>query len=161
MIKIHYRYWGINVKIGPELYKSGWYGGQIVRFVGNMTVEKALPHESVGMLIHGYKLEDFDGKQYDFKDMDGLASPRRPYRYENNPTDSSFHISTMISDDGIIDLNSNAYDNSRVYTYNQKLYVNSNGIITNENIGGNADVVGIVATIPADINGWIRAKIKW
>lgn len=161
MIKIFHKYWGINVRIGPLLLRSGWYGGQIVRFVGNMTVEKALPNEVAGMLINGYKLEDFDGKQYDFKDMDGLAEARRPYKYENNPVDSSSRVSTMISDDVLIDLNSNAYDTTRTYTYNQKLYANSNGIVTNENIGGNAEPVGVVAAIPADLNGWMRAKIKW
>jgi hypothetical protein len=161
MIKIHYRFWGINVHVGPELLKTGWYGGQVVRFVDNMTVEKGLPNEVVGMLVHGYKLEDYDGKQYNFTDMDGLAISRRPYKYENNPIDSSSRITSMISDDGIIDLNSNAFDRTKIYTYNQKLYVNNNGIITNENIGGNADCVGVVATIPTDLNGWMRAKIKW
>ncbi|MDD5650070.1 MAG: hypothetical protein PHF86_06605 [Candidatus Nanoarchaeia archaeon] len=161
MIKIHYKYWGINVKIGPNLLRTGWYGGQIVRFVDKMTVEKALPNETVGLLINGYKLEDYDGKQYDFKDMDGLATARRPYKYENSPVDSSNHSASMISDDVLLDFNRNAYDTTRIYTYNQKLYVNSNGILTNENIGGNADVIGIVGAIPGDLNGWLRAKIKW
>jgi hypothetical protein len=158
MIKIQFRYWGINVEAGPVLRQTGWYGGQIVRFVGNMIVEKALPNEIAGVLIHGYKLEDYDGKPYSFED--GFSGSRStPYRYENNPIDSSSHKTSMISDDGMFDINKNAYDISQVYTYNQKLYSNIDGILTNVNAGG--DCIGIVASLPSDLNGWMRVKLKW
>jgi len=159
MIKVLFRFWGISVIPGPELLRTGWYGGQIVRFVDDMTVEKALPTAVVGVLVHGYRLQDYDGKQYSFTDMDGLATARAPYLYENNPIDGS-HKTTMLSDDGMFDINRNAYDTTQVYAYNQKLYANNNGIITNVGAGG-ADVIGIVATLPANLNGWMRIKLKW
>lgn len=159
MIKVLFKYWGISVEPGPELLKTGWYGGQIVRFTGNMIVEKALHNEVVGIMVNGFKLEDTDGKPYSYSDMDGLASPHSPYRYENNPVFGS-HKATMLSDDGMFDLNPNAFDNTQVYTYNQKLYSNDQGVITNIDLGG-ADCIGIVAGIPAELNGWMRAKIKW
>jgi len=157
MIKIHFRYWGINVYPGPELLRTGWYGGQIVKFVGNMIVEKATPTDVAGVLINGYKLEDYDGKPYNFKDMDGLAAPIRPYRYENNPVNGSQKV-VMLSDDGMFDLNKNAYEDL-IYTYNQKLYASANGLVTNVNGGG--DCIGVVAALPSDLNGWMRVKLKW
>lgn len=160
MVKIFFRYWAISVIPGPELLKTGWYAGQIVRFTDNMTVEKALPDQVVGMLINGYKLKDYDGKQYKFNDMDGLATSREPYKYENYPVNGSHKVS-MISDDGMFDINMNGYDSTKSYTYNQKLYSNDQGIITNVNTGGTADCIGIVAARPEDLNGWLRAKIKW
>jgi len=159
MIKVLFRFWGISVEPGPGLLRTGWYGGQVVRFTGNMVVEKGLHNEVVGMMLRGYKLEDYDGKQYDFSDMDGLASLRPPYKYENNPVIGS-HKAVMLSDDGMFDLNMNAYDTTKIYTYNQKLYSNDQGVITNEDLGG-ADCIGVVAGLPSDLNGWMRAKIKW
>lgn len=158
MIKVQFRYWGISVIPGPELLKSGWYGGQIVRFVGNMIVEKAIATEVAGVLVNGYKLKDFDGKPYSFVDMDGLATARPPYLYENNPIDGSHKVS-MLSDDGMFEINSNTYDTMQTYTYNQKLYSNENGIITN--VDGGGDCVGVVASLNTDLNGWMRVKLKW
>jgi hypothetical protein len=158
MIKVHFRFWGIGVTAGPNLLQSGWYGGQIVRFTGNMIVEKATPLEVVGVLINGYKLEDYDAKQYKLKDSDGLKISK-PYNYENNPTNSNLHMTTMLSDDGMFDINKNAYDTTQVYTHNQRLYSNNNGIITNVNAGG--DCIGIVAALPSEVNNWMRVKLKW
>lgn len=160
MIKVEFRFWGIQVTAGPGLLNTGWYGGQIVRFTGNMTVEKALPDQVVGVLINGYKLEDYDARPYYFDDSTS-GSKFKPYRYENNPTNARLHRTTMISDDGIFDINRNAYDTTQVYSYNQKLYANLDGIITNVNTGGTADVIGVVAALPSDLNGWMRVKLKW
>ena len=158
MIKIMFRYWGISVIPGPELMRTGWVGGQIVRFVGNMIVEKGTTSDVVGVLINGYKIEDYDGKPYTFIDMDGLAASRRPYKYENNPVDGS-RKAVMSSDDGMFEINKNAYDTTQIYDYNQKLYCNNDGIITSVNGGG--DCIGVVASLSSDLNGWMRVKLKW
>lgn len=156
MVKMHFKGWRIFVTAGPYLLQSGWYGGQFVRFTDNMIVEKATAEDVAGILINGYKLEDFDGKPYNYIDMDGKKS-FIPYQYENEAV-NAFGKTTIASDDGLYDFNSNVYDNEVTYQYNQKLYLNNNGLLTNIDLGFFS--VGVVAGIPEDNNNWLRVLLR-
>ena len=157
MVKMHFKGWRMPVTVGPDLLQSGWYGGQWVKFVGNMLVEKATPDNVAGLLLQGYKLEDYDGKPYHYIDMDG-KKVFVPYQYENQSIRSALHKATMATDDGLYDFNKNVYDDSLVYSYNQKLYLDANGILTNVDLG--FPYVGIVAGLPSDNNNWLRVILR-
>lgn len=158
MVKMHFKGWRMPVTAGPKLLQSGWYGGQIVKFIGNMIVEKADPLNFAGILLEGYKLEDYDGKPYDYISMDG-HKVFYPRQFENKAINAE-HKVTMGTDDGWYDLNKNAYDTTVIYSYNQKLYINNIGILTNVNPGLGAFPVAVVAGTPEDTNGWLRILLR-
>jgi len=155
MVKMHFKGWRLPVIVGPELLKTGWYGGQWVRFVGDLLVEKATASEVAGVLLYGYKLEDYDGKPYNYLDYDG-KKVFIPQEYENSHIKGS-HKATMATDDGLYDFNKNVYEDL-VYSYNEKLYLNNEGIITNVDSG--FPYIGIVAGLPSDNNGWLRVLLR-
>ncbi|MDD5650232.1 MAG: hypothetical protein PHF86_07450 [Candidatus Nanoarchaeia archaeon] len=155
MVKMFFKGWRMPVTIGPTLLQTGWYGGQWVRFTGNLTVEKASVSSVAGILLTGYKLEDCDGKPYDYNNMDGLQI-FKPYQYENQAI-NAFGKATMATDDGLYDFNSNVYE-TLVYSYNQILYLNSEGLLTNVDSG--FPYIGIVAGLPSDNNGWLRVLVR-
>jgi hypothetical protein len=157
MVKMHFKGWRMPVTIGPNLLQSGWYGGQWVRFVDNMTVEKATASNVAGLLLTGFKLEDYDGKPYHYLDMDG-KKVFVPYQYENNAIRGQSHKATMATDDGLYDFNRNAYTTTDVYAYNQKLFLDADGILTTTDLG--FPYVGIVAGLPTDNNGWLRVILR-
>jgi hypothetical protein len=64
----------------------------------------------------------------------------------------------MATDDGLYDFNKNVIDNSLIYTYNQKLYLDAKCLLTNVNLG--FPYVGIVAGLPTDLNGWLRVILR-
>jgi len=140
--------------VGPNLLASGWYGGQWVKYVGNRTVEKADSHTAAGFLILGYKLQDLDAAPYKY---DFNITNMVPAINENQPIDA--YGRAVLIHGGEFDFNKNVYDNSVVYSYNQLLYLNNNGILTNVNTGGPS--VGIVITAPQDNNGWMGVIIKF
>jgi len=156
MVKMHFKCWRMPITVGPNLMRTGWYGGQWVKFVGNLVVEKASITEVAGFLINGYKLEDIDGKPFKYTDMDGLKK-FVPFQYENKSILAQ-ERAVISTDDGLYDFNKNVYDNSVVYNYNQKLYVNADGILTNINLG--SPLVGIVAGLPSDNNSWLRVMLR-
>jgi hypothetical protein len=156
MVKMHFKGWRMPVSVGPDLMRTGWYGGQWVRFIGNLTVEKATASQVAGLLINGYKLEDFDGKPYHYIDMDG-KKVFVPYQYENNAVTAQLKA-TMATDDGLYDFNENAYVTTDPYSYNQKLYLNANGILTSVDSG--FAYIGVVAGLPTDNNGWLRVILR-
>ncbi len=155
MVKMFFKGWRMPVIAGPELLKTGWYGGQWVRFVGNLTVEKATPSQVAGFLLNGYKLEDYDGKPYSYKDMDGKKI-FVPFLYENQ-TIRQYGKVTMATDDGLYDFNKNVYEDVD-YQHNQYLYLNNEGILTNVDSG--FAFIGVVAGIPVDNNGWLRVLVR-
>lgn len=156
MVKMFFKGWRMPVTAGPILLQSGWYGGQWVRFVGDLTVEKATPSSVAGLLLNGYKLEDYDGKPYHYLDMDG-KKVFVPYQYENQTIRALSKV-TMATDDGMYDFNRNVYDTGVVYGYNQLLYLTIDGILTNVDSG--SPYIGIVAGLPSDNNGWLRVLVR-
>jgi hypothetical protein len=156
MIKSLIKGFKINVTIGPGLMSTGWYAGQWVKYVGDLTVEKADPHAFCGFLNSGYKLIDFDEKPYHHPDMDGLTVAV-PQQYENNP--SRIGKVTMVTHEGLYDFNRNVYEND-IFQYNQKLYVSVNGLLTNVNLGGNSSPAAFVAGLPSDNYGWMKVQIQ-
>jgi hypothetical protein len=156
MVKMFFKGWRMPVKAGPVLMQTGWYGGQWVRFVGDLTVEKATPSSVAGLLLNGYKLEDYDGKPYHYIDLDGQKT-FVPYQYENKSVMALSKV-TMATDDGLYDFNRNVYDTSLIYAYNEFLYLNADGILTNVDSG--SSYVAVVAGIPDDNNGWLRVLVR-
>lgn len=155
MVKMHLRGDKHFVTIGPNLLESGWFGGQWVKYVGKRTVEKATDHVYAGFLLIGHKLNDLDSKPYNYLEG-GVISV--PFKYENIALDA-YGQSVMITDSGEMDFNLNVYDTTQVYTYNQTLYINNNGFLTNVNVGGPS--VGIVSVTPQDNNGWLGITLKY
>jgi hypothetical protein len=60
-----------------------------------------------------------------------------------------------MTDSGDSDFSPTAFDTTKVYTYHQTLYVNSNSILTNVPPLGGGHNIGIVSAIPQDNNGWL------
>jgi len=159
VVKIHILGIKIPVFIGPNLLQTGWYGGQWVKFVGRQIVEKAGPIEAVGFLLYGYKLSDMDGKPYSYIDMDG-GSIFVPYKHENDPVKAMKKV-VMVSDVGYYDFNKNSYDTTQNYSYNEHLFANNDGILTNQKLGGpDTVIVGVVGCVPQDNNGWLGVLQK-
>jgi len=155
MVKMHLRGDKHFVTVGPNLIETGWFGGQWVKYVGKRTVEKATNTVFAGFLLLGYKLNDLDAKPYNYIES-GVVSV--PFKYENQAL-NAYGQSVMITDSGEMDFNFNAFDTTQVYTYNQMLYVNNNGFLTNVNSGGLS--VGIVSVIPKDNNNWLGITLKY
>jgi hypothetical protein len=157
MVKMRIRGDKHNVKVTDSFYQKGWYGGQWVRYVGNRTVDEATDTTFAGFLLWGWRLKDLDAKPYDYIDTTAGAE-FFPFQYENQAV-NAYHETTLITDSGEMDFNRYVYDTTKNYLYNQKLFVNNNGILTNVDVG--APSVGIVVGIPQDNNGWLGMMLKF
>lgn len=154
---MHIRGDKIRVTVGDTLMQNGWYSGHWVRFVGNRTVELATKTEYAGFLIIGHKLRDLDAKPYDFIDTTS-GSEFIPYQYENKAVDA-YGRTFLVAGGGDYDFNKYVYDTTKTYTYNQKLFVNDNAILTNVDSG--ASPIGLVTAIPDDNNNWLGLTLKF
>ena len=137
MVKYNIRGTKVPIFVSDNMMKKGWYGGQFVKYIAKNTVDFADNINFAGLIILGYKLEDN-------KDI--------PYEHENVAV-KALNQATLMYDSGLYEFNDNVYDKTLIYTYNQTLYINNNGIITNINSGGTS--IGKVSAIPQDNNGWL------
>lgn len=160
MVKIFIKTDKLFVTAGPNMLQTGWYGGQWVKYVGNRTVELSDKATYAGFMKNGYKLTDIDGKSYDYDDTESdTALNFIPHRYENKSI-KAYGQSVMISGGGDFDFNKNAYDTTKTYVHNQKLYVNDNAVLTNVDSGNPS--IGVVSMIPSDNEGnWLGMALKY
>jgi len=148
MVNVRIRGELINVTVDADLLRAGWYGGQWVTLTGPRTVSKANKTNRIGFLLNGYKLQDTYVRPLYFNEGTLFI----PNEHENSAI-SGCHKTPMICDSGDFDVNQNAYDTTRIYNYNENLYVNDDGILTNQPTGFGS--VGYVLSRPEDNNGWL------
>lgn len=157
MVKMRIRGDKHIVKVTDNMYETGWYGGQWVRYVANRTVDFATQAEYAGFLLIGWRLKDLDAKPYDYIDTNAGAE-FLPFQYENKSVDA-YRQAVLITDSGEMDFNKYAYDITQVYSYQQLLYINNSSVLTNVNSGKPS--VGIVIATPQDNNGWLGIMLKF
>jgi len=154
MVKMHFRGDKIQVYVSDQLLRSGWYGGQWVKYTGKRIVDLATETVYTGFLLLGHKFEDLNGVPYDYKD----GYPVVPFGYENSAV-NAYGQTIMITGGGDYDFNLNVYDTTKTYSYNQNLYVNNNSVLTNVDVG--EQPVGVVNTVPSDNNGWLGVTLRY
>lgn len=148
MINVRIRGELINVTVDDDLFYKGWYGGQWVTITGPRTVSRADKSNRTGFLLNGYKLQDLYCRPIYFND----GSLFIPNQHENSAITGN-RKTPMVCDSGDFDVNQHAYDTTQIYNYNELLYVNDNGVLTNQATGFGA--VGYVLSKPEDNNGWL------
>lgn len=148
MINVRIKGVYIDVIVDDDLFQKGWYAGQWVTITGNRTVSRANKSNRVGFLLHGYKLRDLYSRPFYFNDGYSFM----PHEHENSAI-SGNRKTPMMCDSGDFDFNQNVYDITQTYNYNDFLYVNDNGILTNVATG--FAPVGSVLSKPEDNNGWL------
>ena len=157
MVKMHIRGDKIRATVGDTLMQNGWYGGNWVRFVAKRTVELATKTEYAGFILLGHKLRDLDASPYSYTDTSAGAIAV-PYQYENKAVDA-YGRTFLVAGGGDYDFNRHVYDTTKTYSYNEKLFVNDNAILTNVDSG--APPVGLVTATPQDNNTWLGLTLKF
>ena len=148
MVNVRIRGLYIDVTVDDDLLQKGWYAGQWVTISGNRTVSRANAANRAGFLLNGFKLRDVYMRPFYFND----GSLFVPHEHENSAITGN-RKTPMICDSGDFDFNPNVYDTTQVYNYNDYLYVNNNGVLTNVPTGFAS--VGHVLSKPEDNNGWL------
>lgn len=148
MVNVRIRGELVNVTVDDDLLRTGWYGGQWVTFTGPRTVSRANKSNRIGFLLNGYRLRDLYMRPIYFNDGTTFV----PSEHENSAITAS-NRTPMVCDSGDFDINQNAYDTTQIYGYNENLYVNDNGFLTNQPTGFPS--VGYVISLPSDNNGWL------
>jgi len=145
------------VKVSDNMLQKGWYGGQWVRYVGNRTVDFATKTSFAGFMLWGYKLKDLDANQLQFIETTAGAE-FIPWQYENKSVEAN-GIATLICDSGEMYFNKYAFDTTQVYSYQEKLFVNDNAVLTNVDVG--APTAGFVISAPQDNNDWLGMILQY
>ena len=75
MVKMHFKCWRMPITVGPNLMRTGWYGGQWVKYVAKNTVDFASFNDFAGFMLLGYKLKDGGYVPYNYEN-DGVSKWR-------------------------------------------------------------------------------------
>ena len=144
---------------GPELRRTGWYGGLWVHYVdlpdeGDFVIESSNGNQAIGYILG-------ESERYVRYSDEGSTQNYTSYQYRL--TDQGPNTAVVITGGGTalfrhfetIALNGGARTGGNIaYTLNEILYISENGYLCNDSIG-ELNAVGIAVPIPAGLVSYL------